>query len=397
MLTAFGALSIDMYLPAFPAITRELAAKPGVVQLTLAAYLLSASFSQLAYGSLTDRLGRRLPLLAGCALYALGSLACAFAPSMPWLIAARVVQASGGASGMVVGRAIVRDLFDERSSAHLFSQLMLVMGAAPILAPWLGGQLLLLRGWRLIFLVLAAFGCLCFVATACGLPETHPPARRTRQGAADVLRGLWALLRDRRFLGYCLVAGFCAGTMFAYISGSSFVYIELHHISAQHFGYFFGLNAVGLIGAAQINRLLLRRWTPEAILARVLVANVVAAAGLALCGATGWGGLPGIAVFLFACLFCLGIANPNFAAAAMAPFGKKAGSASAVLGTLQFAIGGLAGAAVGLLHNGTAIPMAGTVATCALGALLAFHFLTRPGPPASKEAPDEYTLVMAED
>jgi DHA1 family bicyclomycin/chloramphenicol resistance-like MFS transporter len=391
-LTAFGPLSIDMYLPAFPQITREMAARPGAVSLTLAVFLLAVSLSQVFYGPLADRYGRRKPLLVGCVLYALGSLGCALAPSMGILIAARAVQALGGAAGMVVARAVVRDVYHEREAARVFSELMLVMGAAPILAPWLGGKILLLGSWRLIFFLLAGFGAFCWWMTNRGLPETLPHPNRSRENLRGVFDTFGALLANRRFLGYALVAGFTAGTNFAYISGSSFVYIELHGISAQHFGYFFGANALGLIGAAQINRLLLRRFAPESILDGSLTINMMAGCALVACGATNWGGLPALAALLFVSLASVGLTFPNLMAAAMAPFGRMAGSASAVLGTVQFAVGALAGALVGLLHNGTALPMTAVVASCATGGLIALRTLA-----PSKRLPRPFVLSVPED
>lgn len=395
-LTAFGPLSIDMYLPAFPQITREMAARPGAVSLTLAVYLLAVSLSQVFYGPLSDRFGRRKPLMVGCLLYALGSLGCAFAPSMGMLIAARGLQALGGAAGMVISRAVVRDLYDKRAASRVFSELMLVMGAAPILAPWIGGKILLLGSWRMIFLLLAIFGALSWLVTDRALPETLHHPHRSRENLWGIFRTFGELLANQRFLGYALVAGSTAGTNFAYISGASFVYIELHGISAQHFGYFFGLNAFGMIGAAQVNRVLLRRFAPESILKCALAVNMMAGLALVTCGASNWGGLPALAVLLFISLSCVGITFPNLMAAAMAPFGRTAGSASALLGTVQFAVGGLAGALVGLLHNGTALPMTGVFAVCAAGGFIALSTLVRPGAiPVKKPRP--FVVTVPED
>ncbi|MDD5350682.1 MAG: multidrug effflux MFS transporter [Chthoniobacteraceae bacterium] len=382
VLTAFGPMSIDMYLPSFGQITHDFAARPGTVQFTLAIYLLGVGVSQAFYGPLADRLGRRRPMLAGCALYAAGSLACAFAPSMALFFTGRIMQALGGAAGMVISRAVVRDLYDERQAAGIFSQLMTVMGVAPILAPWVGGQILVYGTWRLIFFVLTGFGCFCFLATAFGLPETLPPQRRRNENLTGIVRVFHGLLRHRGFRGYALVAGFVSGTNFAYIAGSSYVYMELYGVSAQHFGYFFGANACGLALAGQANRWLLRRSTPEAILDRALTANVVLGLALAFCGATGLGRLPAIAVLLFCALFNSGLAFPNLTAAVMAPFQRSAGSASALLGTVQFAVGGLAGATVGLLTNGTALPMTGTLAVCATAGFLVLRALHQNRPAA---------------
>jgi DHA1 family bicyclomycin/chloramphenicol resistance-like MFS transporter len=298
------------------------------------------------------------------------------------LLVGRVMQALGGAAGMVITRAVVRDLYDERQAAGIFSQLMMVMGVAPILAPWVGGQILLWGSWRLIFFLLTGFGCFCFAATALGLPETLPPQRRRREGATGVLRIFRDLLRHRGFRGYALVAGFTSGTMFAYIAGSSFVYMELYGVSAQHFGLFFGANACGMALAGQANRWLLRRSAPEAILNGAMWASLALGLALAACGATVFGKLPVLAGLLFCALFSNGIVFPNLMAAVMAPFQRTAGSASALLGTVQFAVGGLAGAMVGLLYNGTALPMTGTLAACAAGGFFALRTLhKRPSVP----------------
>jgi DHA1 family bicyclomycin/chloramphenicol resistance-like MFS transporter len=394
VLTAFGPFAIDMYLPAFSQITRDLAARPGMVQLTLAAFLLSSGISQVLYGLLSDRYGRRRPLLAGCALYALGSLGCALAPSLPLLILGRVVQALGGAAGMVIARAVVRDFFDERASARVFSELMLVMGVAPIVAPTLGGQILAFGSWRLIFCLLTVFGGFCFLATFFALPESLPQSRRSRESWLVSAKTFLALLENRRFLGYCLVTGFCAGTMFAYIAGSPFIYMDLYGVSVGHFGLFFGLNALGLMASTQINYLLLRKHTPETILFWSTGSSLFLSVLLVVAGATGWGGLPALAGILFFALFCVGLSNPNLMAVAMAPFGREAGRASAMLGAMPFAMGALAGAMVGVLHNGTALPMTLTLAVCSAGAFVALRTLgQRPG----DEEPEADPITESED
>ncbi len=396
VLTAFGPVSVDIYLPAFPQITRDFAAPAGAVQLTLALFLLSISVGQALYGPLADRWGRRAPLLIGCTLYTLGSLVCAVAPSMNVLFAARVLQALGAAAGMVISRAVVRDLFDERASTHIFSNLMLVMGAAPILAPWVGGQLLAFGNWRLIFFLMTGFGVFCLLASAWALPESLPPSRRVRHGLIGVFRTYGTLVGNRNFLGYALVAGCTAGTHFAYLAGVSFVYIDLHGISAQHFGLFFAVNALGLIGAAQLNRLLLRRYASGSILAFALALNMTAGLALAVCGKTGLGGFPALVGLFFVSLSSVGLSFPNLMAAALAPFGRAAGSASSVLGTVQFAVGGLSGALVGLLHDGTAFPMTAMIALCATGGFIALRTMAQYGA-ISKEKVPVFVLAVPED
>lgn len=377
-LTAFGPLSIDMYLPAFPQITSDLGAGAvATVETTLAAFLLSMGICQILYGPLSDRFGRRRPLMIGCAIFIFGALGCASARSMEWLAGARLLQGLGGAAGVVIARAAVRDLLGEQQSARAFSQLMLVMGVAPILAPWMGGQLLAFGSWRGIFLLLSLFGLACLLAAAWIFPETLPMERRVNGGTGIVLHNFRRLLSDRSFLGYVLAAGFNSGTMFAYIAGSPLVFIKIYGVSVQHYGFLFGANALGLIAASQVNRLLLRRYSPEKILAAALSGNALTACGLAICGLTGWGGLPAMAALLFCCLSSIGLAYPNLAAAALARYGAFAGSASSLLGASQFLVGGVAGATVGLLKNGTAAPMTAVMATCGVGGITVLRLLTR--------------------
>ena len=267
---------------------------------------------------------------------------------------------------MVISRAVVRDLYDTSEAARMFSLLMLVMGAAPILAPIAGGQLLLITGWRGIFWFLGAFGLVSIAAAALGLPESLPAERRIRHGFGEMSAVYGQLLRNRYFLRYALALGCIAGINFSYISGAPFLFIELHRVSPQHFGLFFGANACGLIGASQVNRRLLRRFSAQRILNLALGVN--AAAGLLLTAAvlTGAGGFPAQVLLLFISISGTGLLYPNVTALAMAPFDKAAGSASALLGTIQYTIGATAGAVVGMLHNGSALPMSATMAACAV-------------------------------
>ena len=379
-LTAFGPLSVDMYLPAFPRIGKDFGVPVGAVGFTLSAYLFGSALGQVIYGPLADRFGRRRPLIIGCCVFAGGALGCALAPSLGVLGLARVIQALGGAAGMVITRAVVRDLFHERDAARMFSQLMLVMGISPILAPWLGGQILAVGTWRMLFFLLVGFGVLGAVISAVWLPETLPVEKRTRGGLPATVRSFWGLLRERHFQGYALVAGLGSGSLFGYITGSPVIFMEIHHVSEQRFGLFFGVNAAGFIGAAQLNRWLLRKYSPATILSGATFAGVCAGITLVICAATGWGGLPALAILLFASLAALGLAGPNVAAAALAPYGHAAGSASGLLGMTQFLVGGLAGGAVGFFHNGTALPLALTVATTWAGSFIALRTLARARP-----------------
>ena len=365
-LTAFSSMSIDMYLPAFPQMARDLGVPLGTVQLSISAFLFGSGAGQLFYGPLADRYGRRRPLLCGLALYVASTIGCACVHTGAGLLFWRVVMAVGGGAGMVISRAVVRDLYDTAEAARMFSLLMLVMGVSPILAPILGGQLLLITGWRGIFLFLGVFGILSIAAAAVGLPESLPVERRVRRNLSEMVAVYGHLLRNRSYLRYAIALGCVAGVNFSYISGAPFLFIELHGISPQHFGLFFGANACGLIGASQVNRRLLRRFSAQRILDAALGFNAVAGVLLLAAGMTGMGGFPAQVILLFLCLCGTGLLYPNVTALAMAPFDKAAGSASALLGTIQYSIGASAGAVVGLLHNGTAVPMTATMAACAM-------------------------------
>ncbi|TWC40082.1 DHA1 family bicyclomycin/chloramphenicol resistance-like MFS transporter [Pseudomonas sp. SJZ079] len=364
-LSAFGPLAIDFYLPAFPTMAQAFATDVEHVQLSLAAYFIGLAIGQLMYGPLADRFGRRRPLLFGVLLFTLASLACALAPSLQWLIAARFVQALGGCAGMVVTRAVVRDLCDPIASAKVFSQLMLVMGLAPILAPLGGGLLLSSFGWPSIFVCLTLFSALCLLAVALWLPETlatdgHKAPLRGALGEYTRLFGDWP------FLGHALTGGLAVAGMFAYIAGSPFVFIELYGVPAQHYGWLFGSNALGFILMAQVNAWLVARHGPGYWLRRMVWFYLACGAALLALAAAQLAELWPLLLPLFGCIASLGVLLPNATACAMAGQGRHAGSASALLGSLQFSIAASAAALVGVLHDGSARPMALVIFGCGL-------------------------------
>ncbi|AYG43348.1 Bcr/CflA family efflux MFS transporter [Pseudomonas sp. Leaf58] len=366
-LSAFGPLAIDFYLPAFPAMAQAFATDEKHVQTTLAAYFLGLSIGQLAYGPVADRFGRRKPLMFGVTLFTLASLACAYAPNLDTLVLARFVQALGGCAGMVLSRAIVSDKCDPVASAKVFSQLMLVMGLAPILAPMLGGVLVNVAGWQSIFLALSLFSAGCLLAVSLGLPESLPE-HMPRQPLSGALRQYLRLLADRVFVGHALTGGIAIAGMFAYIAGSPFVFIKLYGVPAEHYGWLFGTNAAGFILVAQVNARLLAKRGPAFLLARAVWLYL--AAGLVLLGVAAlqptqlWP----LLVPLFICIASLGCIIPNASACAMSGQGARAGSASALMGCLQFSVAAGAAALVGLLHDGSAVPMALVISLC--GALV---------------------------
>jgi DHA1 family bicyclomycin/chloramphenicol resistance-like MFS transporter len=364
-LSAFGPLAIDFYLPAFPAMAAAFGTDEQHVQLTLAAYFLGLSIGQLAYGPVADRFGRRIPLLIGVGLFTLASLVCAFAPSLDWLIAARFVQALGGCAGMVISRAVVSDKCDAVGSAKVFSQLMLVMGLAPILAPMLGGLLVNLHGWQSIFIALTVFSAAAGLAVAMGLPESMP-ANQPRQPLSGALRQYGRLLSDKVYLGHALTGGIAIAGMFSYIAGSPFVFIKLYGVPAEHFGWLFGANAAGFILVAQINARLLSRRGPAFLLTRTVWLYLVAGLALLAVSALHTEHLWPLLIPLFICISSLGCILPNASACAMNGQGARAGSASALLGCLQFSVAAGAAALVGVLHDGTAVPMAMVISLCGI-------------------------------
>ncbi|MFO2463388.1 multidrug effflux MFS transporter [Pseudomonas sp. 15FMM2] len=362
-LSAFAPLAIDFYLPGFPAMAVAFGTDEKHIQLTLAVYFVGLALGQLIYGPLADRFGRRGPLLSGVTLFTLASFACAYAPSLEWLIGARFVQALGGCAGMVISRAVVSDKCDAVGSAKVFSQLMLVVGLAPILAPMLGGVMVNLYGWQSIFLALTVFSVGAGVAVAVGLPESLP-ANQPRQPLSGALRQYGRLLGDRVFFGYALTGGVAIGGMFAYIAGSPFVFIKLYGVPAEHYGWLFGTNAAGFILVAQVNARLLSKRGPAFLLTRTVWVYLAAALALLAVTALHTEALWPLLVPLFLCIASLGCIMPNTSACAMNGQGTRAGSASALLGCIQFGIAAGAASLVGVLHNGTAMPMAMVISLC---------------------------------
>ena len=362
-LSAFGPMAIDFYLPSFPALAQYFATDVEHVQLSLASYFAGVSIGQLLYGPLADRFGRRVPLLVGMALFCLASLVCALAPSLEWLIAARFVQALGGSAGMVISRAVVRDLCDPLASAKVFSKLMLVMGLAPILAPLGGGLLLQLFGWQAIFFGLVLFSALCLLAVLLWLPETRP-AEFAPQPLRGALGRYLGLLRDRLLIGYGLAGGVAMAGLFAYISASPFVFIELYGVPAQHYGWLFGANAAGFILTAQLNGWLLRHHGPGYWLRRTVWVYCAATITLLLVAMAQPQQLWPLLIPLFVSTASLSCVLPNASACAMAGQGALAGTASALMGSLQFSVAAGTSSLVGALHDGSARPMAMVMALC---------------------------------
>ncbi|MFI6676755.1 multidrug effflux MFS transporter [Kribbella sp. NPDC050470] len=371
-LSAFGALTIDMYLPAMPVMADNLHTGAGLVQLTLTVFVVGLAGGQVLVGPLSDALGRRRLLLAGLAIYICGSIGCFFAPTIGWLIAARVVQSVGAAAATVLSRAMVRDLFDGAAMTRFFSSLMLVNGVAPIVAPIIGGQLLSLASWRVIFLVLASVGAALLAIVGLALPESLPPERRQPSDLRANLRTCAMLFRDTSYLRYVVAAALMFASMFAYISGSSFVLQDIYGLTAQQFSLVFAVNGLGIVLLGQVNSLLVHRVADE---------NTLLGAGLATGAVGGLGvlvstiaGLPlgALLVCLFVVVSMLGPVLANATSLALAGHGSAAGAASSFQGLLQFLIGGIVASTMGAFGDGSAVPMGAAMWLTATAALAVF-------------------------
>jgi MFS transporter, DHA1 family, multidrug resistance protein len=385
-LSVFGPLSLDMYLPALLSLAQQLGGSPSAAQLTLTACLLGLAGGQVVAGPASDAAGRRRPLLLGLLAYALTSLFCALAPSIGILIGLRLLQGLGGAAGIVIARATVRDLYGGLDLARFMAWMMAVNGLAPILAPILGGQLLRVTSWRGVFAVLAVIGIALLGSAAFGLRETLPPEQRRPGGIGVTLRIFTRLLTDRTFVGYGLSAGLALAAMFAYIAGAPFVLENIYHVSPQGFSLIFATNALGVVLSSQISGRLVRRLGARRLLtiglgvalAGGLLLPVVVVANL---------GLPGILPALFLVVASVGLISPNAVALALAAHTRDAGSASALLGVLQYIIGAAVAPLVGLWGTATALPMAAIMAALVTGAALVYAWLVRGSPEARSSGP----------
>ncbi|MGW4721462.1 Bcr/CflA family multidrug efflux MFS transporter [Streptomyces sp. NPDC004291] len=380
-LTALPPLSMDMYLPALPEVTGALAAPAATIQLTLTACLAGMALGQLVVGPMSDKWGRRRPLLAGMIVYVLATAVCALAPTAETLIGFRLLQGLAGAAGIVIARAVVRDLYDGVEMARFFSTLMLISGVAPIVAPLIGGQILRITDWRGVFHVLTGVGVLLTLVVHRFLDETLPPERRHEGGVGQALRTMRGLLADRVFTGYMLTGGLAFAVLFAYISASPFVVQEIYGASPQTFSLLFGLNSIGLVAVGQINgKLLVGRVSLDKVLGWGLAVILLAALALLLMtsGVFGKAGLVPVAAGLFVLMSAMGLAMPNTNAQALMRTPHAAGSASALLGTTSFLVGAVASPLVGIAGEHTAVPMAVVQLTCAVLALACFLGLCRP-------------------
>ena len=370
-LTAAGPLSTDMYLPAFPAIEATYGVAQGSAQITLASWFVGLAVGQITQGTLADRFGRRGPLIVGLVVYTLASAGCALAPSLTVLTLLRALAAFGGSASMVLPRAVVRDLAEGHAAARMMSQLMLVMGAAPILAPGLGGAILGLANWHVIFWFATVHGVISLVLVVRLLPETLPRERRIRLGLAGLLHRYTNILKERSFVLHMAIGSFAMFGLFAYISGSPPVYIGLYGLSAPVCGLLVGLCSAGFIVGSQVNPHLIGRigmGRTMRLCVRLFLGATLLLTGLAF---TGGFGLWSVLLPIMLCTTSMGLVLPNATVGALSRQASNAGSASAVMGTIQFVLAAIAGGAVGILTDGTARPMAALMLVGAAFATLA--------------------------
>jgi DHA1 family bicyclomycin/chloramphenicol resistance-like MFS transporter len=375
-LTAFGALSIDMYLPALPSIARDFDVPIGRAEYTLSAFFLGFALGQGFFGPLADRFGRKPPLYAGLILYVLMCAVCALSVNPEMLTAARFFQAVGACAGGVVARACVRDIFGPDEAPRIFAYMMLVLAVAPLLAPFLGGYLLVWASWHAIFWFQCAIGLAVAIAISIRLPETHGGAHRPLHPAI-ILVDYARIARDRSFIAYALAGSVSNAALYAYLTGSPHVFIDLYHIKPENFGWFFGANAFGLIGTAQIAARLSRGRSPESVMLAAQIAQVACGVLLAIVVVTGVGGVYGLGASLFLFMSTNGAIGPMSAGAAMRHYAVNAGMASALLGSLNFVCGFVASIVMGSFTPATALPLAAIMlVSAALG--LAVHLGLRP-------------------
>ena len=374
-LTAFGAVTIDLYLPTLPAIARDYGTSAAAVQLTLSTFFVGMALGQLFFGPLSDRIGRRPTILIGCAVYIVASLFCALAPNIEALVFGRFFQALGCCAGMVTCRAIGRDRYDHRDSARIFSLLMLVLAIAPLLAPTVGGWIALAAGWHAVFYVFVGVGFAIAAAVGWRLDESRSEATASAARGQDVLSAYARLLRERRLIGYLLVGAANGATLFSYIAASPDLVVNVWGFSEGQFGLVFAAIAVGIVGSSQINRALLKHRSPDAILAWATL-------GAALAGAALWlvADAP-LMVFLpvlFVALSSNGLIAANASAGALNVDPLRAGSISGLMGGINFGMGALASALAAAMHDGTARPLALNIAVAMLVAASAYHGLAKP-------------------
>nr|WP_310589774.1 multidrug effflux MFS transporter [Dyadobacter luticola] len=360
-LTALGPFSIDMYLPGFPAIAKDLHTTAAKVSLSLSGFFIGISFGQLLYGPLLDRFGRKKPLFIGLCVYILAAIGCALANSIESLIVLRVIQAIGSCAATVASVAMVRDLFPVSENAKVFSLLLLVVGVSPMIAPTVGGYVTAAFGWHTVFWILAAMGIAILVATIFWLPDSYKPDKTLSLKPKPIIQNFLTVIQNPQFYTYSITGAVAFSGLFAYVSGSPLVFMEVFHTDEKVYGWIFAFLSVGFIGSSQLNTLFLRKFTSEQVVNIALIAQVFISITFLAAALNGLLTLPVTIVFLFFFLCCVGYTYPNAAALSLAPFSKNAGSASALMGAFQMGAGTLISVAISLFEVPSVVPMVGSM------------------------------------
>ncbi|AJY68342.1 MFS transporter [Geobacter sulfurreducens] len=374
LLMGFAAISTDLYLPAMPLMSRDLNANTGMVEWTISGYLIGFSVGQLLWGLISDRYGRRSSVGIGLLLFVVGSAGCALSGSALAIIGWRIVQALGACASVALSRAMVRDLYDGNRAAQMLSTLITVMAIAPLIGPLVGGQIVVLAGWRAIFWTMVGIGIVALAALFT-IPETLPAARRNQESLGRALGRYGELLRDSRFLGYAGAGGFFYAGMFAYIAGTPFAYINYYHVPEQQYGLLFGLGILGIMASNILNSYLVSRFDYDRMLLVGTIIATFSASMVAVFARTGWGGLLGLVVPLFMFVFATGFIVANSITGAMDKFPERAGAVSALVGALQYGSGIVGSGLVGLFSDGTPWPMGWVIVICGIGSLLSMRLL----------------------
>lgn len=374
LLTAIAPLSIDMYLPAFPSIARGLQTSISEVTLSLSSFFIGISAGQLLYGPFLDRFGRKKPLYVGLVLFFIASVGCAFTQSVQTLIVFRLFQGLGGCVGMVAARAMVRDLFDTKENAKVFSMLMLVVSVSPIIAPTLGGYIATAFGWRYVFVMLILVVLTILIGTYFILPESKKPDPNVILKPVPILRNFATVLKHPHFLTYALTGAISYAGLYAYVGGAPYVFMELFKVSEAHFGWIFAFIAIGLISASQVNNIALKRYSSQQIISVASVSQSIIGLLFICFTLFGWLNLIFAIAFAFLFLACQGFIFPNATALALAPLGNNAGNASSLIGGIQMTVGASASAIISVFQNHSALSMAGVMTFCAMAAFTAFSF-----------------------
>jgi len=376
LLSAIGPFSIDMYLPGFKAIAVDLQTTIEHIQLSLTSFFIGIAGGQIIYGPLLDRFGRKSPLLIGLIIYIGASIGCVFIQSADGLIFLRLIQALGSCAGMVASRAMVRDYFPPTETAKIFSMLMLVIGISPILAPTIGGYIIEIWGWHYIFVFLTILAILISLGVIFILPKSKPNTNISLR-PIPIMSGFLKVLKNPQFLIYSIAGGTASSGLYAYLSGSPFVMMEIYGLNEKQYGWVFALLAAGLITTSQLNTLMLKKFSSESISKYALMVQAIAGSLMLILALSNSLTLYGIIILIFSFLACQGFVFPNTSALALNPFSKSAGSASALLGTIQLSIGAIASVLVSIAHNRTNIPMVSIMAACAILSYLILLFIPK--------------------